>query len=169
VEYLSGRSLRCPGKVNYTSLPPEHGEHDQGSGGYGYNFIYVGSQIWRVGYEGGGCRESARLSSIRRPQETLLFSDTAMAKRVDGTFCLIEYPFAEPRFFVLNQQEQGAWSPFPSIHFRHRRSSNIVWADGHTDGRKMGRHDGLNRDGTRSSFYQVGWFEPLDNSLFDLE
>jgi prepilin-type processing-associated H-X9-DG protein len=167
--YLSGLVIQCPQKIAYTILSPDKDDYEQGNGGYGYNFTYIGSQIWQIGYENHGCKESARLSGLRRPQETLLFSDTAMAKQIDGSACLIMYPFAEPRFFVINRKPEPAWAPSPSIHFRHRKYADIVWADGHVDGRKMGEYDEKNNDGTEASAFHIGWFEPMDNSLFDLE
>lgn len=167
--YLSRSVVQCPEKVSYSVLSPEMADYEQGNGGYGYNLTYLGSHIWQVGYEGHGCRESTRLADIKRPSETLVFSDTAMVKRIDGRVCLIQYPFAEPRFFVVSQKSESAWAPYPSIHFRHRKTANIAWADGRVDDRKMGDHDQMNSDGTTSSDYHIGWFAPMDNSLFDLD
>jgi hypothetical protein len=33
----------------------------------------------------------------------------------------------------------------------------------------MGSYDGTNDDGTRPFEFNIGWFEPMDNSLFDLQ
>lgn len=168
-QYLGGSAMQCPQTVADTVLPPEQADYEEGNGGYGYNFSFIGSQIWRFGYELEGSKESTSLSRIRRPQETLMFCDTAMVKRIDSRPCLIPYPFAEPRYFLINQQAEPAWAPYPSIHFRHRKNAEIAWADGHVDCRKMADYGQLNNDGTRSSEYKIGWFAPLDNSLFDLE
>jgi prepilin-type processing-associated H-X9-DG protein len=167
--YLSGAVIQCPEKVSYSVLSPEMADYEQGNGGYGYNLAYLGSRIWQAGYEAHGCRESTRMNEIKRPQETLLFSDTAMVKRIDGQVRLIQYPFAEPRFFIVSQKPEPAWAPFPSIQFRHRKKANVAWADGHVDDRKMGDYDQMNSDGTTSSAYHIGWFAPMDNSPFDLE
>lgn len=167
--YLSGVEIQCPQKVAYTALSPDKNDYEHGNGGYGYNLAYIGSQIWQIGYENHSCKESTQLSAIKHPQDTLIFSDTAMAKRIDGEVCLIRYAFAEPRFFVINQKSEPAWAPYPSIHFRHRKYTNIAWADGHIDSRKMEKYEQRNNDGTESSAYNVGWFEPMDNSMFDLE
>jgi prepilin-type processing-associated H-X9-DG protein len=92
-----------------------------------------------------------------------------MVKRIDDEACLIRYPFAEPRFFVIDQETEPAWNPSPSIHFRHRKYADTAWADGHVDNRKMGRYDERNSDGVEAWAYNIGWFEPMDNSMFDLE
>jgi hypothetical protein len=54
----------------------------------------------------------------------------------------IEYSFAEPRYFVV---------------------------DGHVSSEKMGNYDGINPDGVSPSDMDLGWFEPMDNTLFDLK
>jgi prepilin-type processing-associated H-X9-DG protein len=57
----------------------------------------------------------------------------------------------------------------PSIHFRHDRRANICWADGHTDSRPMADYKKDNVYGIDSARMNLGWFEPVDNTLFDLE
>jgi prepilin-type processing-associated H-X9-DG protein len=167
--YLSDDQLQCPQNISYDLLPPEHEDYEYGNGGYGYNLTYIGSQVWQFGYEDYSCNESTPLANIRRPQETLMFSDTAMVKWIDGQTCLIRYAFAEPRFFVISKNSQPFWAPYPSIHFRHRKYAAVAWADGHADDRKIGPYDEKNVDGTEPSDYHIGWFEPIDNSPFDLE
>ncbi len=167
--YLQGCVAECPQNVKYTSIAPNTSDYEFGNGGYGYNLAYLGSQIWQVGYEDHSCKESTKITNIKRPQETLLFADTAMAKWVEGNVCLIMYAFAEPRHFVIGHKPEETWNPYPSLHFRHRKTANIAWADSHITDKKIGRYDGLNNDGTRSSDFNVGWFEPMDNSLFDIE
>jgi prepilin-type processing-associated H-X9-DG protein len=92
-----------------------------------------------------------------------------MAKLVYGGYCA-EYSFAEPRYFVLyGNSGTDSWEPSPSIHFRHWGQASVGWADGHSSSEKMGRYDGINNDGIKPSKFNIGWFEPLDNSLFDLQ
>jgi prepilin-type processing-associated H-X9-DG protein len=57
----------------------------------------------------------------------------------------------------------------PSIHFRHRGSANIGWADGHIEPMPMAKTNGDNAYGMASAKMNLGWFEPVDNTLFDLE
>ena len=61
------------------------------------------------------------------------------------------------------------WDPSPSIHFRHRGQANVGWADGHVSSEKMGKYDGINDDGVRPTDMDLGWFEPMDNTSFDLK
>ena len=167
--YLEQCDLQCPQKVRFTELSPSNELYEHGNGGYGYNFVYIGSKIWSSGLEEPNSRESAKLADIKQPTATLLFSDTAMASRVDMEPALIQYAFIEPRFFVVDKEPVPVWSPAPSIHFRHRKRAGVVWADGHADNHKISYYDGTNDDGTRPAEFNVGWFEPMNNSLFDLK
>jgi prepilin-type N-terminal cleavage/methylation domain-containing protein/prepilin-type processing-associated H-X9-DG protein len=159
-------NVKCPAQVNYTNLKPSEPEYDQGSGGYGYNMIYIGSTIWRDGYEDESCKQTSKTTSVKQPAKTLIFADTAMIKSDN----YIEYSFAEPRYFVVNDEPDAdsGWEPTPSIHFRHREFANIGWADGHVDSEKMGKYDSVNNNRVRPSGKNLGWFEPMDNSMFDL-
>lgn len=173
--YLGDAQLECPQKVQYADLQPSCELYEGNNGGYGYNYTYVGSRIWFSGLEAPDTCHSAKLTDIQQPQATLLFTDTAFAARYDIITglefgpALIRYPFAEPRFFVIGGIANSVWDPNPSIHFRHRRRACIAWADGHADNKKMGPYDGLTQDGVRPTDFNVGWFEPMDNSLFDLK
>ena len=137
---------------------------EKNCGGYGYNLAFVGRQLKDVGF--GFYRVEtdlvgAKNDRIRRPADTVMFADSVFVTSV-----LIEYSFAEPRFFPT-----FGTRPDPSIHFRHNgRKANIAWCDGHVDGRMM-------TFSWTSGLYQadpelenVGWFgEPDDNGYFDLE
>ena len=171
--YLEATELRCPQKVRYTDLIPSHELYECGNGGYGYNFVYIGSKIWESGLETPNSSKSAKLTAIRQPQSTVLFTDTAFARRIETEPTLIRYAFVEPRFFVVGKEPTSAWDPAPSIHFRHRKRTCIVWADGHADDKKTARYDGISEDESgdwvRPLEFDVGWFEPMDNSPFDLK
>jgi prepilin-type N-terminal cleavage/methylation domain-containing protein len=164
--YLAEGMLNCPEKVRYQTLEPDDDEYDAGSGGYGYNMTYIGSRIWMESYEDASCKAATRQEEIRRLSETLMFADTAMGKFGDY---LIEYSFAEPRYFVVTGKPETTWDPAPSIHFRHLHKAVIAWSDTHTSFEKMGRYGGVNEDGLQPSTMHLGWFEPMDNSMFDLE
>jgi prepilin-type N-terminal cleavage/methylation domain-containing protein len=165
--YLSQGFLKCPTKVNFLALNPSHSDYDAGSGGYGYNMIYIGSRIWADGYEDHSCEVSTKDSEVRKPAQTLIFADTAMASH--GRY--IEYSFAEPRYFVVNGAPvtDAGWNPTPSIHFRHRRRASVGWVDAHVTSERMADYDGINPDGTAPAGMNLSWFAPMDNSLFDLK
>ena len=73
-------------------------------------------------------------------------------------------------YFVVNGKPDDSWGrPSPSIHFRHNRKANVAWCDGHVNSEKIASDDSINAYGVRSYDMLIGWFEPLDNSLFDLK
>jgi prepilin-type processing-associated H-X9-DG protein len=171
--YLANKTLSCPQKPKFTKQAPSplgFLDYEEGCGGYGYNMIYLGSKIWLEGYEDQSCKSTAQSGEIRRPTETLVFADTAMAKLIGGDEYCIEYSFAEPRYFVLSGvPDTGSWNPSPSIQFRHRKQASVGWADGHISSEKMARYDGTNSDGSKPKKFNIGWFEPMDNTCFDLQ
>jgi len=96
----------------------------------------------------------------------LMFADTAMSNRQSY---LIEYSFAEPPFYVHKGRPMTSFYLSPSIHFRHRGRANVGWADGHADSHQMAKFDKSNVYGVDSADMKLGWFEPVDNTLFDLK
>ena len=82
------------------------------------------------------------------------------------------YSFAEARFWASEGQLHPDWGdPSPSIHFRHAGRANIGWVDGHIDMKKLVPYESENIVYGDIDFLKMtlGWFEPLDNSLFDLK
>jgi len=165
--YLKHTHIKCPTKVDFVSVSPSEPDYDEGGGGYGYNMIYIGSRIWIDGYDDRSCRAAATVKDIKQPAKTLMFADTAMAKLNN----FVEHSFAEPRFFVVDglPVTDSGWDPSPSIHFRHWDKANVGWVDGHVSSEKMGKYNGLNPDGTRPARMNLGWFEPMNNTHFDLK
>jgi len=168
VGYLAnGKVKQCPEKVDFTTGEQWDESFEKGCGGYGYNQMYIGSRNWQIRTFNSIAEarnagwETTRITEVGRPAKTLMFTDTAFSK--DGS-SLIEYSFAEPVFWVLNGKLTAS-HPDPTIHFRHRELTNVVWADGHTDSREMADSD----FGVDSAKMKLGWFEPLDNTLFDLK
>ena len=165
--YLGGDALReCPAFRRYFRSDNWDDSYEKGCGGYGYNKTYVGSRHWDQRYVGmpeEACQETSSLAELKRPAQTLMFSDTAMAKAER----LIENSFAEPpvAYWTGHPYETST----PSIHFRHHKESCIGWSDGHVSQLPMGTPEGENVYGLVSADYKLGWFWPKDNSLFDLE
>ena len=167
--YLAdGRVKRCPEKVNFRHGDPWDWDFEDGCGGYGYNMTYIGSRVWER-YEDEKCKVTTKDSEVRRPSQTLMFADTAMAKLDNGRPYYLEYSFAEPPFTVFNSKPIMSFYMSPSIHFRHKARANIGWADGHTDSQQMAEFKGKNAYGVDSSSMKLGWFEPINNTPFDLE
>jgi len=171
--YLAdGKVKQCPEKVNFVTGRDWNTNFEQGCGGYGYNHIYLGSRNWQhrqlqtlEQIEQAGW-QTTRTAEVSSPAETLMFADTAMSNQKSY---LIEYSFAEPPFPVCNGRLMTSVYLSPSIHFRHRRRANIGWADGHIDSRRMAGCDANNVYGVESAAMNLGWFEPVDNTPFDLQ
>ncbi len=138
---------RCPG------FRPNASGFEASCGGYGYNAHGVGSEITLPR----GARHSLgmRPAAIRRPAETVMFTDTAFVQGSGPNARLIEYSFCEPPRFA------GGGTPWPTIHFRHRGRANVAWCDGRVTSEEMARSD------ARSAAHALGWFGPDDNRLFD--
>lgn len=134
---------------------------EAGCGGYGYNNNFVGQLRPRPNYEKETDLTGNRSQEFACPTATVAFTDTAF---VDGG--VMEYSFCEspqwPDFPV---------APRPTIHFRHLERTNVVWLDGHCGDEKLtfsnnnmtGYYQGSPID------YNVGWFGPDSNELFDCE
>lgn len=160
----SGEGVRaCPSFRNALDGPAAF---EKASGGYGYNLAYLGRVLRDLGYGFAAVetdRVGAQSERVRRPGETVMFTDAAFAATAGE---VIEYSFAEPRFLAT----QTSYRADPSIHFRHANKANIAWTDGHVDRRPMSFSwsSGLYRGiPTQES---IGWFgQSDDNNLFDLE
>jgi prepilin-type N-terminal cleavage/methylation domain-containing protein/prepilin-type processing-associated H-X9-DG protein len=176
IEYLAdGRVKECPLMVDFVKGQDWNANFEQGCGGYGYNMTYIGSrtsqgaagsiQAWKDSYA-----MTARMTEIAAPAQTLMFADTAMANDQKS---LIEYSFAEPPFAVYNGQAVTEFYMSPSIHFRHRGQTNVGWVDGHIEPRRMVKANPksgrANAYGVNSADMNLGWFEPINNTLFDLQ
>jgi len=167
--YLAnGKVKECPQRVNFVS------GFEQGCGGYGYNMAYIGSRLWESGittmaaYKAAYAR-TTRVTEVARPSETLMFADCAMSWLDNGRARYLEYSFAEPPFTVYNGKPMTSFYLSPSIHFHHRDWANIGWTDGHIDSRRMAEFKDSNVYGVNSADMKLGWFEPIDNTPFDLK
>jgi prepilin-type processing-associated H-X9-DG protein/prepilin-type N-terminal cleavage/methylation domain-containing protein len=170
--YLAdGRVKECPERVDFVTGRDWNASFEQGCGGYGYNMTYIGSRIWQNGLDSVQAWKDAyalttRMTEIAAPGQTLMFADAAMAN--DARY-FIEYSFAEPPFTVHSGRLVTEFYMSPSLHFRHAGRANIGWADGHIDPRQMAKTGGLNVYGVDSARMRLGWFEPVDNSPYDLK
>jgi prepilin-type processing-associated H-X9-DG protein len=169
-DYLGdGQVKQCLQKVDFRNGDPWDWDFEQGCGGYGYNMTYLGSRVWES-YTADNCARPTRETEVGSPASTLMFADTAMTKLDSGQPYYLEYSFAEPYYFVVNGKPDDSWGhPSPSIHFRHNQKANVAWCDGHVEARSLAVEDSVNVYGVRSNDVSIGWFEPLDNSLFDLK
>ena len=168
VEYLAnGKVKQCPAKVRFTEGGSWNENFEQGCGGYGYNMTYIGSclSLSNIGFKE-RYSQTAHISEISKPDRTLMFADCAMSRQQDR---YIEYSFAEPPYFIISGRLFTRMYASPSIHFRHRDCANIAWADSHISAEKMAKIDGKNIYKVTSAKMKLGWFAPVDNTLFDLK
>ncbi len=182
-EYLSGgggpgasRAVRaCPGFVGVAgALASASVGFERSAGGYGYNNAFCGIERSGAGVDPGSGREvwvqvTDRLGSPRarfeRPTATMGFADCALAdgNSAPGSGGLIEYSFAEPRFWP----ELPGNRADPSVHFRHRGAASVAWLDGHAGVERMGFSWSSGVYGVEAKALGVGWFgKAEDNSGF---
>lgn len=132
-------------------------------GAYGYNATGVGSLIYFQGYRLDAMVMGANPAHIKDPSRTIMFADCAFPQPYgNNPTYLIEYSFAEPYHWVFNPGEETAFRPDPSIHFRHNGRANVVWCDGHVSSEEMEQ-----KAGDHFVRWNIGWFGPPNNSLFD--
>lgn len=150
----------CPSMAKWNFLTSGDSAYEAGCGGYGYNYLGVGSRSYSVGYTEAAGQSGMHPDDIRRPSTTVMFCDTAFPQYVGGQTCLIEYSFAEPNKF-LSATGVMYGQPTPSIHFRHRGRANIVWCDGHATPETLTRSDS-----SASQKFMVGWFGNEVNNYY---
>ena len=167
VSYLAdGKVKECPGMTKFVKTDDWNSSYEKGSGGYGYNATYIGSRHWQAGVDYRLVDEkTTRISEVCNPSQTLMFADCAISK---GQGSYIETSFAWQPFIVYGGREMDIYMS-PTIHFRHRGCANVGWVDGHISAKDMAKSDEKNVWGVNSPDLMLGWFDPLDNSLFDLK
>jgi prepilin-type N-terminal cleavage/methylation domain-containing protein/prepilin-type processing-associated H-X9-DG protein len=112
--------LRCP-NVDPSVVQQRY---QGGTGGYGYNYAYLApltypaptfAPIW----------QKVRILYVASTSETIAFADSA-GTWIDpwptGTPILVEVPLLE-----------APSGSYPSVHFRHTHSANILFLDGHVE------------------------------------
>jgi prepilin-type N-terminal cleavage/methylation domain-containing protein/prepilin-type processing-associated H-X9-DG protein len=208
VEPLDPNSVRaCPGFTSVMLALAAAGQgFERASGGYGYNSAYVGTALRRQPVAGvtgeSSCyaiendRMGSPAAAFARPGETIAFADCAFAAGPPAPGLVIEYSFAEPRYWpdappistssTGHPPSVGGQRADPSLHFRHPfprgarqgtgvgqfggAKANIAWLDGHVAARA--------RTFTWSSgFYDadpaplgIGWTGAADsNELYDFD
>jgi prepilin-type processing-associated H-X9-DG protein len=168
-DYLGdGKVKECPQRVDFTKDHAGSINFESGCGGYGYNMAYIGSRLARPCSMNPKNRfsETPRMTEIKKPYSTLMFADTAFCQM--GQY-LIEYSFAEPPFIVSGGKTYKESFAKPSIHFRHSGLANVGWSDGHIEPKPMANMEGKPGYDAASAGMNIGWFEPVNNTLFDLE
>jgi prepilin-type processing-associated H-X9-DG protein/prepilin-type N-terminal cleavage/methylation domain-containing protein len=153
VPYLrdGGALRRCPSFRTAVGF-------DQGTGGYVYNYLAVGSRVWRLGYVAEAFDQSMSEAELARPAETAMFADGA----IDIGTGLAEYGFMEPPPAVA-ARIPGASVLDPAIHFRHQERANVVFVDGHVRAlpRALSAETSPGYPGAAPAAHGLGWFGPV--------
>lgn len=166
----TGKIRDCPsmdGKVDRT-----YGLN-MSAGGYGYNYMGVGSLAYFKGYKSGSDSitfpRGLMPNEISLPEKTLMFADAAHlynGKLVEIDELSIPYSLygtdpGDPR--LKTKKVTGTmYTTVSKIHFRHVKSANAAWTDGHISQEK--REWASSQDRADAG---LGSFGPQDNSLFD--
>lgn len=134
------------------ALTEEASFNEEGSGGYGYNAVYIGGIP-------GDAFSSEYLANVAQPSKTVMFTDAAFPNSKG----LQEYPFSEP-FRAVDYAGRLRAKLSPSVHFRHDERTNVAWCDGHVSSEGPSQLGGINRYGGDGSQWKVGWFGPADEN-----
>jgi prepilin-type processing-associated H-X9-DG protein len=162
-----GKVKECPQRVEFTKDLLMTINFESGCGGYGYNMAYIGSRLSFPGFsKNNRYAQTARISEIKNPDMTLMFADTVFYQ---NNQYLIEYSFAEQPYTVTGGRVWVGVYTTPSIHFRHNGLANVGWMDGHIEPKKMAKPILSDTYTAEMANMNIGWFEPVDNSLFDLK
>lgn len=150
-EYLGeSRSVGiCPGfKEHLTGSD----SWEDGSGGYGYNSIYIG----------GLPQDSFKPNcpaGVNNPARTLMFATTALSK-AGG---LQEYASADPPKEVFSNWRLGG-ALQPSVHFRFNGRALVAWCDGHISEERPNGNSEANFYGGNNKEAKIGFCGPADNN-----
>jgi prepilin-type N-terminal cleavage/methylation domain-containing protein/prepilin-type processing-associated H-X9-DG protein len=137
----------------FTDYIKGSGSWEDGSGGFGYNEIYIGGTP-QNNYQG------ISTLKVKHPSSTVMFGTTAFAM---GDNQLQEYPFCEPPQWV-DSNGNLAGSMQPSLDFRANGKALVGWCDGHVTAEKMNDTQGPNYYGGSNVQANIGWFGPVDNN-----
>lgn len=168
-EYLpdGGRVKECPVFFEYRKHGDVSNAFEAGTGGYGYNMAYVGSQLSINDDPVQAVRRGMRDVDIFDPASTIMFAEAAMPQGEH----LIEYGFLEPPLPVDVEHPHGnpdaGYLSSPSMHFRHYGRVNVLWCDGHITSEDFGWSPDTNVYGGSNRTWGVGWFGPVSNYWFD--
>ena len=130
---------------------PSQGDEtfEQGTGGYGYNEIYIGGTPANPFVP-------ERIANVPQPARTIMFSDTGLARATGFR----NIPFCEPYQYV-STSGRLAGPLSGSVHFRQANGkANVAWCDGHVTAELPSQLDRINYYGGDEQKWMLGWFGP---------
>ena len=163
VDYLGrdGKIKDCPSFKDYIN------SFEQGTGGYGYNEVYVGGRgdVYNVIGDPRSATESLTLNDHKAwsLSKLIMFADAGLPQGQT----ISEYPFLEPPFWESPPGTVTSSMTDPSVHFRHNGHANVIWCDGHASNEQMSFTVPLNIGyGGDNYKFKVGWFGPRTNNVY---
>lgn len=145
----------------FKAIVGEGNSFESGTGGYGYNAVYIGGRPGSMFDRSTKLRISERMENVFDPGKTVMFATTAYA-RSSG---LQEYPYCEPPFWDYGAGPSGD-RPSPTVHFRANGKALVAWCDGHVSAEASNRDQGHgeNPHGGDSHDFKLGWFGPEEDN-----
>jgi prepilin-type processing-associated H-X9-DG protein len=89
--------------------------------GYGYNYVYLGP-----GFNTQGLPPAYRITDVAATSETVAFADSG---RIN--WWAYPRPVLEENYY-LDPPSNG----YPTVHFRHGGTANVLFLDGHAEARR---------------------------------
>lgn len=134
---------------------------ESGTGGYGYNAVYIGGRPGSSFDRTTKLRISERITNVFSPERTVMFTTTAYAR--EGG--LQEYPYCEPPFWDFGGGPSGE-RPSPTVNFRANGKALVAWCDGHVTAEANNKdpNHGINPHLGDSHEFDLGWFGPEENN-----
>lgn len=155
-----GKSMRVTQCPLFLRMLDGNASFEDGSGGYGYNAVYIG------GKPGGEFEPktkiliSERVSNVRNPGRTIMFTTAAYA-RAGG---LQESAYCEPPYPDFGSGPSGQRLS-PTVHFRANGKALVAWCDGSvTAESKTKAAAGENPHGGDAKKWDLGWCGPEENN-----
>jgi len=132
--------------------------YGHGTGGYGYNDQYIGTDYFRKSANNLYPRP-AKISEIKKPSKTVIFGDAAYW---DMTTLKVEESYLLQSPFLEDNGWGGGWPLDAMVHYRHLNRANLGWVDGHCDTRQWDVPGETSMGGMDTSVYGLGFLTPVD-------
>lgn len=157
--------LRDGGQLRTCPSWQGQGGWDAGTGGYVYNYIGVGSRVWKRGYVPEAFHHALSQAEVAKPAECAMFADGGLAASDGARAFIAEYAFLEPPP-ALSRRIPGAFELEPSLHFRHQSQTLTVFVDGHV--RLLRRALSIQNSiyGVNPEAMGMGWFAPVEGDTY---
>lgn len=136
---------------------------------YGYNWYGVGSDHYVTGYDGTALGwhsgSSLRPEQIASPSTTIEFGDCAhllSGQLKEETQLSLPYSIASATQVKLKTKKPTTTTNVSKFHFRHVKTANSSWVDGHVSQEKM-----VWSSDTARANLDLGNFGHADNTYYD--